>query len=123
VGWVRGWRDRRVTGRDLGLKETLDLIIMANWQDWLRRAGQYGKDAMAAYGGVEDASTLGQGLAERARMQDAGNAALQMGAEQPAPMPAPVSLAPYERVNPGYQPIGGSSALRQTLAGQPPKLR
>jgi hypothetical protein len=94
---------------------------MANWQDWLRRAGQYGKDAMAAYG--DDQSTLGQELAERARMQDAGNAALQMGAEPMASPAPPVALAPYERVNPGYAPIGGANALRQTLAGSPPKLR
>jgi hypothetical protein len=80
---------------------------------------------MAAYGGAEDASTLGQGLTERARMQDAGNTALRMGDEQVAPSPAPasVTLAPYERVNPGYAPIGGTNALRQTLAGSPPKFR
>ena len=109
---------------------------MADWKSWLRRAGQYGKDAMGAYGG-DDQSTLGQGLAERARMQDVGNAAIQGGPDVPrgmmSPVAAPVnfnptptatpSLAPYEQVSPGFQPIGGREALRQTLAGQPPDLR
>jgi hypothetical protein len=92
---------------------------MASMHDWLQRLKDYGERVANSYmSSSQQTSGLPGELAAKQGMID------QVAQPQAqAPAIAPVGLAPYEHVSPGYAPIGGTNALQQLYSGRAPKLR
>jgi hypothetical protein len=104
---------------------------MPGFNDWIDRLRNYGSRVYNDYASTgRQAAGMGDELAAKAQMMDQARMALGQDAVSPvsreAVAPAAdvvTGLAPYEHVRPGYRPIGGAAALRQTLQGKPPNLR
>lgn len=106
---------------------------MADLSGWLNKVKQYGQRVANDYMSAgQQASGIGNELAGKARSMDQARVALgqqpvtQEMQQQYAPPVAPadsLELSPYDKVNPGYRPIGGANALRQLYQGNPPNLR